>query len=904
MDKEKQLALGLLSGFREHAGLQEWLGRLKDALGKHPSLVGKTDDLDEKWAAWQNFKASDESKALFAQARYRIQVEDKREAADWAAWLPYQRQLCGRGWFIEVSSPIKVVEWKWPLTVAIMGDSRYRETQIALTNEVERGPTWMQVVVRLVQQPADEVGVADILIFPEGSEARNTLLMAGAPVTADLMFLSGVEHNRFAELAADAEELLKLTQANAVLVTNTSASDVALFRALIRELAHDLPIDEALTQALNTTQTDPGLAMLLSTASFVEKSQLSTFLRPLTKRLRQMRPNDRLDLQRKQAWGLPNQLTASEALGALEGKLPFISESMGASAVSAVASAIASAALPPKRRTRGPGGGATSSAIKKDRFLLHKLLALEPTHVAPEKALEAAKRYMLAVHVGPKSEGYIAAEESFPEPPVRAEESGVSLAVVFFEKNSKPEAELRTVFLPRLGASSIAEFEFTVSHAASVFEGWVSVYHNNRILQEGVLQCKVIGAADSEEIILEGAKFSIPSKPRPLHLGLEQRALFGGTLRFESGDHMTAVRGLRAARVQLPGLRAAVEGMEREFNRLPWGEDVGGEWMTSDVVAAGLSIIAQQGWQIREALCPNPLLQDLEQDLSKPLLVYAADSNVRVPLELCYANPQPKSTAKVCPEAKRAASEGHCVEGCPGKLTPRDHVCPMGFWSLSRVLEWRSKDADSRDDPEAVEISNEPSPGHRVLKPLQKVLLGRSSLVENKHSKQLEELLAQQASSWKEVKTWEEWEEAVKESPTLLLLMPHVDNKKNPPLMEIQTKPKDPPGIEGTDVVGKPPQQPLVLLFGCGAATSLVDFQSLPAQFRRKQAAAVIAPVAQVLAEDAPELARTLIEQLAAGERGTRGLGHTLLEARRKLVAKGKLAGILLLSFGDADWLV
>jgi hypothetical protein len=29
-----------------------------------------------------------------------------------------------------------------------------------------------------------------------------------------------------------------------------------------------------------------------------------------------------------------------------------------------------------------------------------------------------------------------------------------------------------------------------------------------------------------------------------------------------------------------------------------------------------------------------------------------------------------------------------------------------------------------------------------------------------------------------------------------------------------------------------------------------------------------------------------------------------LLAARRKLVADGKLAGILLLSFGDADWLV
>ena len=54
----------------------------------------------------------------------------------------------------------------------------------------------------------------------------------------------------------------------------------------------------------------------------------------------------------------------------------------------------------------------------------------------------------------------------------------------------------------------------------------------------------------------------------------------------------------------------------------------------------------------------------------------------------------------------------------------------------------------------------------------------------------------------------------------MLLLMPHVDNQNYPPLMEIQAKEKNPAGIEETDVVGKSPQQPIVLLLGCGAATS------------------------------------------------------------------------------------
>lgn len=68
-----------------------------------------------------------------------------------------------------------------------------------------------------------------------------------------------------------------------------------------------------------------------------------------------------------------------------------------------------------------------------------------------------------------------------------------------------------------------------------------------------------------------------------------------------------------------------------------------------------------------EALCDKPLIEALEK-IDKPLLVYAADSNVRAPLELCYVKPQPKTTAKMCPDAAKAAEAGHCVDGCAGMV--------------------------------------------------------------------------------------------------------------------------------------------------------------------------------------------------------------------------------------------
>jgi hypothetical protein len=122
--------------------------------------------------------------------------------------------------------------------------------------------------------------------------------------------------------------------------------------------------------------------------------------------------------------------------------------------------------------------------------------------------------------------------------------------------------------------------------------------------------------------------------------------------------------------------------------------------------------------------------------------------------------------------------------------------------------------------------------------------------------------------------------------------------------MEIQKQFKNPPGVDQTDVVGVPPQQPLVLLLGCGAAHAQIDFMSLPAQFRRNQAALVVAPIAELLADDAPEIARIFIETIAAGNGAARPAGEVLLETKRKLLAEGRLAGLMLLAAGDASWLL
>jgi hypothetical protein len=536
-----------------------------------------------------------------------------------------------------------------------------------------------------------------------------------------------------------------------------------------------------------------------------------------------------------------------------------------------------------------------------ERHLLHKLQPLDKTRLKPKDALEAGKRYGLDVKIGPKEKGWGAGKESFPEPPVKPEEAGVMLAVVFTERNSHPSGELKTVFLPRNGASSECRFEFTVSAASRVFEGWISVYHNNRLLQEGVVRSEVIGGVGEDGPVPEKTEFRIGAMPRPLSLGLRDGAPAAGTVKLDQDGSMTAVRGLKTARVSLGGLKAAVEAISAEFDGIDW--ETMRSWETDATAAKGLSRIAQLGWQLRQSLLANAVMKEIGGS-NEALVVNAAGAGVRVPLELCYDLPQPRTDAKVCPKAVEALKSGACKGKCDAELQPGEFVCPMGFWGLKRVIEWHSETADARDEA-LVEITNEPVKDRETLTPLVSVLYAQSKAVTAKSAKALAKALKARAGSATQALDWPKWADGIRlQRPSMLLLMPHVDHNQQPPTMEIQKQFKNPPGVDETDVVGVPPQQPLVLLLGCGAAHAQIDFMSLPAQFRRNQAALVVAPIAELLADDAPEIARIFIETIAAGNGTARPAGEVLLETKRKLLAEGRLAGLMLLAAGDASWLI
>jgi len=871
--------------------------------------------------SWLRLRKTKAGRNLMENARYEIRLKDLGLAGDLAQWLSTM-SVKPKGWYVSVRSPAHTVEWKWPLRVAVMPDASYRQAQTAMSRLMTSGPSWAPQLLRWVEAPGDESGTADILIFAQGRFAKDTLLKSKAPVTADLLVLSEVDSEDFDVVAKQAEELLALTQANAVLLADMGCDDLHWLGKVVEHLSHNEPLDVAVAEA---TQSAPAKMMLLSTPRFIKLARLSVFTGALARKLSRMEGGIRVDFERAPHWrssrfeGPKAARELGEMLLKEAPSFDFVSERGDASLVSAIAEAAAEPLPPPPPP---PGiiivvDGSLPSAIEalrpeppketaERRFIQERLKALERTLVAPEKALESGRKYSLEVRIGPKEQGWSSVRDSFPAPPVTPDEAGVSLAVVFNEKSSVPQPQQQTILLPRKGVSSVCMFEFTVSPAARLFEGWISVYHNNRLLQEARLRAAVVGG--SGELPVEGlpekTEFSLGWMPRPLELGLHGRGIYAGTMRIGSEGDVTVVGGYRPAYLTLPGIKEAVTVIESAFNRINW-EELPADWTSHEGAVAGVCRVAQNGWQMYQALIQDPVAKRIAES-GDPLLAYATDSQVRMPLEFCYTRSQPKSTAQICPFSPETLTNGKCKDPCMEQQHPGDYLCPLGFWGLTRVIEWRNRESEQRAlDGESVEVTNEPAAGRGSLAPLERVLMARSGRVTPKDVKGLKKVLKEKAGTTTEAKNWEAWDSAVKtERPTLLVLLPHVDADRKPPLVEIGSVEKDPPGVDKGNVVGDPPQQPVVLLMGCGAAVSLVDFQNLPAQFRRQGAALVVAPVAELLTKDAPEVARAIIEEMAEAPAGQKPFGEVLLKAKRRLLGEGRLAGLLLLAFGDAEWKV
>jgi hypothetical protein len=306
----------------------------------------------------------------------------------------------------------------------------------------------------------------------------------------------------------------------------------------------------------------------------------------------------------------------------------------------------------------------------------------------------------------------------------------------------------------------------------------------------------------------------------------------------------------------------------------------------------------------------NQLDQQGFVDPGDRIQLLSLDPDVILPLEFVYDRGYPVDTAHMCAGWQGALEANATV--CPAcgdaPLTAdaRRHaqtVCPLGFWSLRKVIE--------RLNPERAASASAPAADRRSLPAIDSAVFASSNKVPEDERNATWETIRARIANATLARHWDEWYEAVKQHPRLLIALPHHDEEPLEDFLEI--------GDEslGRDLVrlgrgqirpdyvnpdGREPG-PILLLLGCRTgAESELGYVQLVREFQKLKTAIVLGTLAQILGRHAAPLARELVTQLLAVNDPDADFGTLMRRVRRHMLGKGYLLALCLVALGDAEW--
>jgi len=292
--------------------------------------------------------------------------------------------------------------------------------------------------------------------------------------------------------------------------------------------------------------------------------------------------------------------------------------------------------------------------------------------------------------------------------------------------------------------------------------------------------------------------------------------------------------------------------------------------------------------------------------------VISVVNSVVMPLELIYDGVAPDADAVLCDGWREAltAPIGTSCAACGNRPGNATVVCPLRFWSMSKVLEHHGPTlADTPAVFSAHAVS--PSASAPTVNPFASAVIAASDKIPSGEDSPVAALAAITSGFGTEttvVDTWSEWVTEVQErDPSLLIAMAHQDVDPNG-LMEV-------PALEigGTlqtifdrryvRPTADSTPGPVVILLGCNTAVDPGNsIASLASIFKGQGAATVISSLGEIIASQAVPSAQTLMQSMkSAFDTPGATIGDALLETRRRLLADNKLLGLMLVMHGGSD---
>lgn len=789
-------------------------------------------------------------------------------------------------------------KWKWPLRIS----SFPGELQALELNSL-RG-IWPSNELVQLQEATRNMPRSEMLIMRGGvRDGLLQILSLPFKIRTGHILMIGPLDFRWRDVYQQVHTLMAETQAGAISFFPLPPTGPLSghLNELVRQISHNMPYDLALTGAFL------GGAMNVIDPRMIDLAAMEGIARNLGRRLKLHPPKRSLLLdpnttnRLKLGWDMSMPLhILGSALESRAGALPFDHESDSGVGLSEIAKA--------EQEARE-----AELTEEPRRFVQGELKKLSGEEWTSEtRGLVLNREYYLDVFIGPEGEGSIGADQGISEQLFGWEErDSCTLQVIFAEPGQWDDVFTGALELPRRGTSTKCRFAFSPTKPGA-FVGRIIMYYRGRILQTALLKSTVMPSeADLQLAVnLPPLSFSIEAEVYDTLGNLPNRRPFDAclVLNHTSTDTpgMTVAGSHSAYFASLDVVRQQMASISQCLSKVALDKRYSADLLDGKSASLLCELANEGSWLYRRLVVDIMNRSSAGKDLadSKYLQIVCVDPDTVLPLEFVYAYPPPPDGgAQVCPNAKAALEKGECPPSCRPDKSPAPHVCPLGFWGLSKVIERHQHNPDL---PKSAQVKRDPFGSRTGLLVEGQCLLATSNQIKGESV----ELLEQVKSAWKPgvnvVSDWEDWKTAIKEKkPILLLALPHSVGVGADIGLEINGDSFKSVLINESFVRGDPDKSPIVLLLGCdtGGAADPATYAKHVAVFRQAQAALVLGTVATILGKHAVKVAADLVRHIVDSASLPESLfGEVLLHVKRNAVKESNFMAMCLVAYGDADW--
>lgn len=783
--------------------------------------------------------------------------------------------------------------WGWPLRVFNLPESV--GSAVAAQLDPASTPPWFDALVDVMSVDSPNLdSTVDFVFVANDNDTRRYAAMRGLRVNA--VVVAGVDAN--AEWLKQVHALAKQLGAVALLIPELDDSESLahwLIR-LIEHLTHRNSIDVAMGKS--------------SQHGVVITSDLEA---PIDNVVRRMR--DRFVAtaeERGQSIDMSHDVGRGMLPEPLRFDMPdeyFGQESAGASRI---------------RELREANEFAVDLlAHDADRYLQAAITRLNNNNV--RAAFKAGETHEFHIWIGNGATGFLRAKTATGDAFVVDQADlfdGAMAEIVIWGDDVEFQSEV--VRIGRHRMSETASFAVDVARSANDFEVNLALVLNGRIAQGGVIRGPVTpqgGRARREgageiEFVVGPEALDLSNVQPDLRAGIVTLIEHGDTLHDLGAPHDDTETALFERQLQEREIVKLGQHLERSITALVEAQSLSKKstWFASSKGAHHFAKLARTGFAafrelVRSEIGDPTRRRAMIDSHLVHLAVFGAEEGRFLP-ELLYDRPPPKPDAEWCNDFDNALATGSCSVCTPWDPTiaPVDGVpvCPAGFWAVRKEIERVSHRVDGTPPT----LHNRQRGNADLIGGLDRIVIGASDRVDKakigsrKPTTVMNGILSDAGLvAPRLLEDWTQWVDEIEEhKPQVLVLLTHSENDS----LELGANELYDSIDLWTGLVREPfttePAGPIVLLVGCetGVTKGLSSFAEL---FRNHGASVVIGTSGTTLGRFAAPIAGELIAALNNPD-GPPTIGATLLEVRRRTLAKGWVTGLLMMAFTDGAYLL